>query len=149
MTVCNPNASRGDLGTAKEIAEAVNNQGEDMELVSAESSATVQPGTFRAFTLVVVNMSPDVRNYDLTSRGTWPVSPSATRINGLGPGQIAMATTTLFVPADSTNQTGEVHITASDNNSDPPLARTATIRILVSNPVAPIGGGKIRPMPTR
>ena len=48
MTVCNPNASRGDLGTAKEIAEAVNNQGEDMELVSAESSATVQPGTFRA-----------------------------------------------------------------------------------------------------
>ena len=147
MTVCDPNASRGDLGTAKEIAEAINNQGEDMELVSVEASATVLPGTIRTFTLTLVNMSPDVRNYDLSTGGTWPVSLSSTRINGLGPGQIALLTTALFVPAGSSNQTGEVHITASDDNSDPPLARTATIRILVGNAVDPIGGRNIRRLP--
>jgi hypothetical protein len=149
MTVCDPNASRGDLGTAKEIAEAINNQGEDMELVSVESSATLQPGVIRFFTLAVVNMSPDVRSYDLTTSGTWPISLSPARINGLAPDQIAPVTATLFVPGGSSGQTGEVHVTAADTNSAAPLTRTVTIRILIGAPADPIGGGKNRHPPKR
>jgi len=148
ITVCDPTASRGELGTAKEIAEAINNQGEDMELVSVEPAATLQPGTYRSFTLAVVNMSPDVRNYDLTGQAPWPVLLSQTRVNGLGPGQVATLTATLFVPAGSSGQTGEVQVTATDTNSVAPLARTATIRILVGGAVDP-GGGMVRPRPRR
>jgi hypothetical protein len=149
MTVCDPGASRGDLGTAKAIAEAIDNQGEDLELVSEEASATVSPGAVRSFTLAVVNMSPDVHSYDLTGSGTWPVSLSPARVNGLGPGQVALVAATLFVPGDSADQTGTIQVAASEQNSDPPLARAATIRIQVGGAATIGGGGRLRPRPKR
>jgi hypothetical protein len=142
-TVCDPGASRGELGTAKEIAEAINNQGEDMEVVALESSATILPGATRTFTLAVVNMSDEVRSYDLGGTGTWPVTLSATRVNGVGPGAMAMFTATLIASGASPNQMGEIRIEASDRNSNATLERLATIRILVGGQKAPTGGRRL------
>jgi hypothetical protein len=139
-TICDPYASRGDLAAAKEIVEAINNQGQDMELVSPVSSAAVLPGTFRAFVMTVINMSPDVRNYDLTTAGTWPVAVFPSRLNGLAPGRLAQATATFFVPGDAARQAGEIRLTASDT-SNAALARTATIRVLVGDSAGVTSGG--------
>jgi len=142
-TVCDPDATRSDLATAKEIADALNAPAGDLELASAESSATVQPGTYHSFILAIANMSEDVRNYDLTSAGAWPVSLSATRVNGLGPGQLGMVTATLFVPGGTASEIGEVQVTATDSSNRASLVRTATVRILVNGAVNPGGGGNL------
>jgi hypothetical protein len=142
-TVCDADASRGDLGTAKEIAEAINNQGEDMELVAAESSGTLLSGGIRSFTLAVVNMSPDVRSYDLAGQGTWPATLSQSRVNGLAPGQIALFTATVSVSGASPGATGVLRVTAADRGSETSLERTATIRILVGGAGQPsVPGGR-------
>jgi hypothetical protein len=143
VTVCDADASHGDLGASKDVAEAINNMGEDMELVAVEPSAVVQPGSSRSFTLAVVNMTDEVRSYDLTSQATWPVTLSLTRIHGLGPGQVALVTATLSAIGASAGQAGVVRVTASDRGSEAPLERTAAIRILVSDPRGPGGGRRI------
>jgi hypothetical protein len=143
MTVCDPDASRGDLGASKDLAEALNIMGEDMEVVAPESSAVVQPGGSRSFTLAVVNMTDEVRSYDLTSQATWPVTLSLARIHGLGPGQVALLTATLSAFGASAGQAGVVRVTASDRGSEAPLERTAAIRILIGDPHGPGGGQRI------
>ena len=142
-TICDSRASRGALGVAKEIAEAINNQ-EDMDLLALESSAAVQPGTTRSFTLAVVNFGPDVRSYDLTASSAWPVALSLARVNGLGPGQTALVTATVAVPTTSWKEPGEVRVTASDGSSPALLSRTATIRIVVADVADPGGTPKPR-----
>jgi hypothetical protein len=144
-TICDSRASRGDLGTAKDIAEAINNQGEDLDVVAQESSVAVRPGTIRSFTLAVVNMSPDVRSYDLAGSSAWPVTLSVARVSGLAPGQMALVTATVAVPSAPWQEPGEVRVTATDRNSAAPLSRTATIRIHAADPADPGGG----PMPRR
>lgn len=142
--VCDPDAVQSDLLTAKDAAEAINNQGEDMELVSPVSSATLLPGATRSFTLAVINMSANVRSYDVAITANWPVSLSASRIDALGPDQVALVTATLSVPWVTSGQSGEIRVTASDRSGPAPLSRTATIRILVNAPSGSPGGGKVR-----
>jgi hypothetical protein len=143
-TICDPDASHNQLGIAKDLAEAINNQGEDMELVSVETSVTALAGSGRSFSFALINMSPDVRSYDLTAAGPWPVSFSPARVGGLGPGQIAMITATVSVPADNTMVVGEVSVTAVDRDSEASLQRTATVPVVVGGS-GPAGGRKTRP----
>jgi hypothetical protein len=135
-TICDPRASRGALGAAKDIAEAINNQGVDMDLIALEPSATLRPGSLHSFTLAVVNLSPDVRIYDLTASSAWPVTLSLARVN-VGPDQAALVTATVAVPTTPWKEPGEVRVTASDRTSAAPLARTATIRIVAADPAGP------------
>ena len=86
LTVCDPLASRSDVGNAKAIADALNGKADDMELAAQESTVTLLPGAIRTVLLGVVNMSAGNRNYSVTASGPWPVRLSATRINALPPG---------------------------------------------------------------
>ena len=128
--VCNGNASRADLETAKDIAEALNLRGEDMALVSQLSSQTVMVGGQGTFTLGLINMSPYTRNYDLTANGNWPVRLSHAGVNGLRSGQIALISVEVTVPLSvSIGEAEEISVMATDQHSDGTLQREVMLTI--------------------
>jgi hypothetical protein len=142
--VCDPTATRGELERVKDIAEALNGNGEDMELVALEPNLTVRPGEARLVTLGLVNMSQDHRNYQLHVTGPWPTRVSTTRVNGLGSGQAALLTATVVAPLDAGGQTGRISISATDLQSAASLEREAIIKVrVVDNTPSKDPGGRL------
>ena len=131
-TLCDSGAAQSDLETAKDIAEALNIDGEDMELASLTSSLTARPGQTMPITLGLVNMSPFAETYSLTTSGPWPVSLSQQLVGGLGSGQVAVVTAYVHVPGSvSAGQTAQIQVTAQDLFSEVGLQREAVITVTV------------------
>jgi hypothetical protein len=138
LSVCDPLASRSDLGNAKAIADALNGTGDDMELGVQESAVTLLPGATRTVLLGVVNMSAGNRNYSLAASGPWPVKLSVTRINALQPGQVAEIAATVTAPLDSRATMAQIRVNATDLLSQVTLSRDVTITFkLAGSPAAP------------
>jgi hypothetical protein len=139
-TLCDPGAGQSDLETAKDIAEALNAGSEDMELASTTSSMKVSAGETVMITLGLINMSPDARDYSLTTTGSWPVSLSHQLVSGLGSGQVAVVTANVDVPASvSRGQKAQIQVTAQDMFSGLGLQSEAVIDLEVRGQG---GGGK-------
>ena len=137
IIVCDPLATRSDLANAKDIAEALNGSGDDMELAVQESTVTLLPGATRTVALGLINMSPANRNYSLTVSGPWPVQLSATRINALGSGQVAQITATITAPRDAQATNASIRITATDLPSQGTLSRDAIISLRLAGSSSP------------
>jgi len=146
LTVCDPKASRGDLGNAKDIAEALNGGSDDMELAAQASTISLTPGATGAITLGLINMSPDSRNYQVSASGPWPVRLSTSRINGLGSGDTALLSAGMTAPIESGNTTAQFQITATDLLSLVPLSRSVTVTLKVAGAGGSPGGGRRRPV---
>ncbi len=139
VTVCDPEATRSDLGNAKDLAEALNGSADDMEWAASDSAVTIRPGATQTITLGLVNVSQGTRNYSLTASGPWPVRLSAPRINALRSGQVAELTATITAPPDTQAARGIVHITAADLLSQGTLSRDVMIRLDLAPPAPPKG----------
>jgi len=114
MTVCDPQATQGDLGNAVALAKALNNGGDDMELVPSQTTVGLTPGTTSTMLLGLVNMSDGNRNFSLNASGPWPVRLSTARINALGSGEVAQVFATVTAPLSSPTTVAPITITATD-----------------------------------
>jgi len=129
--VCDPTATRSDLGNAKDIAEALNGSADDLELATTESSLSLMPGATRTITLGLINMSETSRNYSLTVSSPWPVRLSASRVNALGSGQEAQITATVTAPLNTEIRQGQFRISATDLATAGTLSRNVAISMRV------------------
>jgi hypothetical protein len=127
MTVCQHLVTRAQLANAVNVAEALNNGVDDMELASAQSVVNVRPGTTTTITLGLINMSPGNRTYSLAASGPWPVGVSTTRVNALDTGEVAEVTATITAPTDLRNSTAPIRFVATDLISPGNLTRDLTI----------------------
>ena len=114
MTVCDRNATRTDLANAKDLAEALNGDANDLELIARESTIRIQPGATRTVTLALINLSSSQRNYSLTASGPWPVQLSPAGVHALGSGRIALIGATVTAPPATQGQTVKIRIVATD-----------------------------------
>ncbi len=128
-TVCDPDATRSQLGNAKDLAEALNGSPDDMELAAQEAAVTLLPGASQTVTLGLVNLSAGNRNYSLTVSGPWPVQLSTTRLNALGSGQVAQLTATVTAPRDTQSTAARVQIVATDLLSQGTLSRKVVLTL--------------------
>jgi hypothetical protein len=143
--ICDPHSSRSDLELAKEIAEALNIGGEDMELAGESTSLTLTPGQQKWVTLALINMGTYPRSYDVSASGPWNVHLSRTGVNGLAPGSIALFTLSAIAPAFSPlGSTAEIQVVAEDRHSDTSLQRELSLTFTV---VGTGGGGSKRMLP--
>jgi hypothetical protein len=114
LTLCDPDATRNELGNAKSLAQALNNGIDDMELATTETSISLLPGSSRTINLGLVNMSPTNRNYSLLASGPWAVRLSTSRVNALASGDVAQITATIIAPIASQTATAPIRFTATD-----------------------------------
>jgi hypothetical protein len=130
-TVCDPLATRSELGNAKDLAEALDGGPDDMELAAQEGSITVRPGETRTITLGLVNMAEGSRNYGLEVSSAWPVALSATRVDGLGSGAVAEVTAAITAPVAPADPVALIAFKATDLLGQDPLARVVTVTVIV------------------
>ena len=114
MTVCDPKATRFALANARDLAEALNGDSDDLELIARESTIRILPGATRTVTLGLVNLSPSYRDYSLTASGPWPVQLSPASVHALGSGRVALITVTVRAPRGAQGQTVRIHVVATD-----------------------------------
>jgi hypothetical protein len=133
--VCDELADHSDLGTAKDIAEALNGGSDDLELAATESAVTMPSGSTRSVSLGLINMSPDNRNYYLSVTGNWPAQLSTGRVTALGSLGVAPITLTVTAPVGPQTAVGSFRVVATEVNS-PLITREVTIvfRIAAANP---------------
>jgi len=127
ITVCDPEATHSDLANAKDIAEELNSSADDLELSVEESAIALLPGATRTIALGLINMSASNRNYSLTVSSPWPIKLSTARVNALGPGQVAQITATITAPLNSQVATAQIHVTATDLQTQELLKREVMI----------------------
>jgi len=127
MTVCQHLVTRAELTNAVNIADALNNGVDDLELASTQSVINVRPGTTTTITLGLINMSSDSRNYSLAASGPWPAGLSTTRVNALDAGEVAQVTATIRAPEDLRDLSAPIRFVATDLVSPGNLTRDLTI----------------------
>ena len=141
--VCDPEANRGELGTAKDIAEALIFLGHDFDLVSPAYIVSVPSGTTGEVTLGLINMGSTPVSYDLRAAGPWPVALSPQQVTGLRPGGVALITVTSESPmSSSAGDLSVVQVTAQDSTANLQRDLTLTFRVPGSG-----GGGSKRMLP--
>jgi hypothetical protein len=127
MTVCQHLVTRAELANAVNIADALNNGVDDMELATTQSVVNVRPGTTTTITLGLINMSSGNRTYSLAASGPWPAGLSTTRVNALDAGEVAQVTATIRAPEDLRNLSAPIRFVATDLVSPGNLTRDLTI----------------------
>ena len=117
--ICDAEATRGELGNAKDIAEAIIFLNHDFDIQSSASIVSVPSGRSEKVTVGLVNMGLTPTDYDLSATSSsWPVSLSPQRVTGLPPGGVAVITITSEAPALSTaGDTSVVVFTAQDQDA--------------------------------
>ncbi|HET6278340.1 MAG TPA: hypothetical protein VFG08_06125 [Candidatus Polarisedimenticolia bacterium] len=113
--VCDANAKRGDLETAKDVIESLVVVDNDFDLGANSTIVPVLSGTSRTLTVGLINMGSATTSYDLSVSGKWPVSVSPLRVSGLAPKGVALITITSEAPSLSTaGDLSVVQLTARD-----------------------------------
>jgi len=127
-TLCNSSANKTELAKAKDIAEALNLGGVDMELASETPAVKILPGQTASFKVALINLSPTPWSFSLSASGPWPVSLSLSDVTNLSAGGMKILTAQITAPTySSTGESQVFTFTAVDTVSGTELTREIAV----------------------
>lgn len=131
-TLCHPDSTVADLARVKDLAEAINTTGDDLDLVVPVDDIPVNAGRPITLTAGLVNLSDASLSVEVSASSEWPVALSPTQVRDLASGEAIPVTAEVNVPLGvSPGQAVLVHWTVTTMAPGFTMQRDAYVRLKV------------------